>query len=395
MKKKLATLALVGLFAAVGAFAQESTYSEARTGHFRVLSEVGQEHAQLVGAKMEAMLEFYNDYFRFDLEQLETPLRVRVFASKVRFDNYLRRIIDETRDDYVYLHYTDLAKSELVGYDSELGIADPSMNHQAFIQYLRAFVPNPPLWMREGFAVYFEKVEYDPEFDSVIYRENLAWLETLKSIVLDGEGMPLAMDELLAITVDSARDKLETFYPQAWGIVSFLINAEEKEYNRILWDSISALEPSAPMQANVQATVEEAFQWVDPEVATEAFVTYVDERKSFRGLVEHGIEQYGAGDLAAAEESFVKALQLREDHHIPNYYLGLINYDNGNYSMADFYYKKALEFGAGEALTFYALGVNAYADNRFEEARDFLQQTVSLDPEYNDRAETLLARMNG
>jgi tetratricopeptide (TPR) repeat protein len=91
----------------------------------------------------------------------------------------------------------------------------------------------------------------------------------------------------------------------------------------------------------------------------------------------------------------VKALQLREDHHIPNYYLGLINYDNGNYSMADFYYKKALEFGAGEALTFYALGVNAYADNRFEEARDFLQQTVSLDPEYNDRAETLLARMNG
>lgn len=393
--KKVAMLVLIGLLVAVGGFAQDSSYSEAQTEHYRVLSEVGQEHAELVGAKMEALLTFYNDYFRFDLEEIQSPLRVRIFASKARFDNYLRRIIDETRDDYVYLHYTDLAKSELVGYDSEMGIGDPSMNHQAFIQYLRAFVPNPPLWMREGFAVYFEKVEYDPEFSQIIYHENLAWLETLKSIVIEGEGMPLPMDELLSITVDSAREKLETFYPQAWGVVSFLINSDVKDYNRILWDSISALDPAATMTQNVSATLDEAFRWIDSDEATEAFVEYVDQRKSFRGLVEHGIERYAEGDLEAAQESFVKALKLRENHHIPNYYLGLINYDTGNYSTADFYYKKALELGAGEALTYYALGVNAYADNRFEEAKDFLQTTVSLDPAYNERAETLLARMNG
>lgn len=395
MKRNVAILAIVCLLVASGGFAQTSTYNEAQTQHYRILSEVSQEHAELVGAKLEAMLQLYNDYFRFDLEELSTPLKVRIFASEVRFDNYLRRIIDETRDDYVYLHYTDLAKSELVGYDSDLGLADPSMNHQSFIQYLRAFVPNPPLWMREGFAVFFEKVEFDPDFRQVKYQENLAWLETLKSIVLEGEGAPLPMDELLAITVDSAREKLETFYPQAWGVVSFLVNSENRDYNRILWDSISALDPSATLTENVAATVEEAFQWVEAEVATEAFVEYVGQRKSFRGLVESGIEKYAAGELDAAEQEFVKALKLREDHHIPNYYMGLISYDKGNYTQADFFYRKALSLGATEALTYYALGVNAYADNRFEEAESFLQQTVSLDPSYNEKAETLLARMNG
>jgi tetratricopeptide (TPR) repeat protein len=394
VKQKAAALAIVCLVVASIGFAQTSTYNEAQTEHYRILSEVSQEHAELVGTKMEAMLQLFNDYFHFDLEGISTPLKVRIFASKVRFDNYLRRIIDESRDDYVYLHYTDLAKSELVGYDSDLGLSDPSMNHQSFIQYLRAFVPNPPLWMREGFAVFFEKVEFDTEFKQLSYHENLAWLESLKSIVVEGEGTPLPMDELLAITVDSAREKLETFYPQAWGVVSFLVNSENRDYNRILWDSISALDPAADLQTNVKSTVEEAFQWVEADVATEAFVSYVDERKSFRGLVESGIELYAQGNLEEAHDEFTKALNLREDHHIPNYYLGLINYDNNNYSTADFYYKKALELGATEALTYYALGVNAYADNRFEEAQDFLQQTIALDPSYNEKAETLLSRMN-
>ncbi|MFW5718109.1 MAG: hypothetical protein ACOC0E_11775, partial [Spirochaetota bacterium] len=61
-----------------------------------------------------------------------------------------------------------------------------------------------------------------------------------------------------------------------------------------------------------------------------------------------------------------------------------------------FYYKEALDRGASEALTYYALGVNAYADNRFDDAVGYLEQTVSLDPDaYEDKATQLIERIEG
>ena len=377
--------------------AQTSTFAEYETDHYRVLSELGEEHAEATAEKLEALLELYNEYLHFDLDELPVRLRARFFTSKDRYDTYLNRVIETTRDDFVYLHYTDLAKSELVGYDMDAESFDVSLKHQGFIQVLRAFVPNPPLWLREGFAVYFEEVEFDDELERAVYRENLAWLETLQSIVDGTAGVePILLSEMLRLSVDEAREQIEVFYPQAWGMVSFLLNSANRDYNRIIWDSISALEPDASLQENSQAVWDGAFRWEEEQLIVDAFVSYAGDRKSFRTLVQDGIEQYSAEDLAAAEESFVTALKLREDNFIPYYYMGLINYDRKNYSLADFYYKEALDRGASEALTYYALGVNAYADNRFDDAVGYLEQTVTLDPAaYEDKATQLIERIEG
>ena len=139
----------------------------------------------------------------------------------------------------------------------------------------------------------------------------------------------------------------------------------------------------------------EAFRWVDQGNLTDDFLAYVGERRSFRGWVSYGVDQYTAGELDEAESAFVKSLQLREDNYVPYYYLGLINYERQNYGLADFYYQAAMERGADEAITLYALGVNAYADNRFDEAADYLQMTVDEDPGYRERAEGLLIRIRG
>ena len=377
--------------------AQTSTFAEYETDHYRVLSELGEEHAEATAEKLEALLGLYNEYLHFDLDELPVRLRARFFTSKDRYDTYLNRVIETTRDDFVYLHYTDLAKSELVGYDMDAESFDVSLKHQGFIQVLRAFVPNPPLWLREGFAVYFEEVEFDDELERAVYRENLAWLETLQSIVDGTAGVePILLSEMLRLSVDEAREQIEVFYPQAWGMVSFLLNSANRDYNRIIWDSISALEPDASLQENSQAVLDGAFRWEEEQLIVDAFVSYAGDRKSFRTLVQDGIEQYSAEDLAAAEESFVTALKLREDNFIPYYYMGLINYDRKNYSLADFYYKEALDRGASEALTYYALGVNAYADNRFDDAVGYLEQTVTLDPAaYEDKATQLIERIEG
>jgi len=397
MKKLFVFVLFVVLLAPLTLSAQTSTFAEYSTEHFRVLSEIGEEHAQNTALELEALAELYNEYFHFDLDSLPVPLRARFFSSQDRYDTYLERVIDTTRDDFVYLHYTDLAKSELVGYAMDDEDFEVSLKHQGFIQFLRAFIPNPPLWMREGFAVYFEEAEYDPELGIASYRENLAWLETLQAIVDGTAGVyAIPLDDMLNMTVDEARDNIDVFYPQAWGMVSFLLNDDSRSINRLAWDAISALQSDATLAENSENVWDATFAWEDETELVNSFISYIGDRKSFRTLVQDGIDQYAAGDLSSSEESFVTAVQLREDNFIPYYYLGLINYDRQNYSLADFYYKEALDKGATEALTYYALGVNAYADNRFDDAVEFLELTMELDPTaYENKAQQLLERIQG
>ncbi len=395
MRKALVIL-LLACVAVPFALAQDSGFNEVESEHYRVVSQVSVNHAARTASKLEAMLGLYNSYFHFDVDELDTKLRVRIFSSKSGFDSYLNRVIGETRDDFIYLHYRDLSRSELVGYNLEGEEFDFALTHQNFVQYIRAFVANPPLWLREGFAVFFEQAEYDEDFEQVVYRENLSWLGTLKELVQGSSSRSLIpMEQMLTIDVETARERINVFYPQAWGMISFLVNAENRDINRILWDSISALHPSASMEENARRINERALKWVDREFLGEALVEYVNERKSFKGLVEEGMDLYADGQLNPAEENFVKATKLRDDNYIPFYYLGLINYDKGNYDLAEFYYQESLSRGGNETLTYYALGVNAFAANRFDAAASFLQQVTDAgETEYREDAEELLGRIS-
>lgn len=391
--KKLTVLVAILCVMASAAFAQVESFTY-ESDHYVVVSEISAEHAELTAMKLEAYMDLYNSFFHYDPAELPSKLNVRIFESKDRFDTHLRRAIGETRDDFVYLHYNDLSRSELVGFNKETGF-DVSLVHQNFIQFFRAFIPNPPLWLREGFAVYFERAEYDPEFGYAVLRENLAWLETLKSIMAgEADVAPLDLEEILTIDVETARANIDVFYPMSWGMVSFLINADDSQNNRILWDTLSALSPTASMEENVTRIQREVLRWVNIDNVREDFFSYVDSTRSFRGLITAGISEYNNENLEEAEENFVTALNLRTDNYIPYYYLGLINYDEGNYQLAEYYYNQAIERGADEALASYALGVNAFAATRYDEAASFLQRAVELNPDrYQERAQQLLTRI--
>jgi tetratricopeptide (TPR) repeat protein len=179
-------------------------------------------------------------------------------------------------------------------------------------------------------------VHYDPQFGSAIYRENLAWLDTLKEMVAGtSERSLIPMDEILTMDLDGARRRIDSFYPQAWGMVSFLVNTDKREINRILWDSLSALRPEYSLDENASAVWQEGFRWAMPAQLEEDFLGYVDGRRSFRGWVTYGVEMYDAGNADEAERAFVQALRLRDDNHVPYYYLGLISYERQDYSLAE------------------------------------------------------------
>lgn len=389
---KKIVLSLMFLCSLLGVFAQSTEVFTAESDHYRVYSEISEEHASNTAVKLEALMKTFNSYFRFDPAGLPVKLKVQIFNTKDRYDEYLTRVIDETRDDFIYLHYSDLNKSELVGYQTEEQSFDISLTHQGFIQYIRSFIPNPPLWMREGFAVYFEKIYYDPEFQAAIYKENLTWLETLKD--QSDMGSLYTVENLLGLDVGTAKSEIENFYPQSWGLVSFLLNTEDKEYNRIMWDAISALEPGNSLAENIDAVYKKAFAWFNSETLNADYASYISERKSFKGLIEDGISKYTLGDYEAAEKSFITAITLEDGNYIPYYYLGLIQYTRKSYELADYYYKTAMDLGFTSALSYYALGVNSYAYNDYDKATEYLSMAKEIDPDnYTAKADEILERI--
>jgi len=393
MKKSIffSLMALV----AFTAYSQDAATYEST--HYAVSSYLDANNAQSTAEQLEAYLGVFNTYFHYDLAALPPgKLKVKIFNGKSRFDQYVQRLINENRDDFVYLHYSNPVRSELVGYvDDTKKASTPGIIHQAFVQFLRAYVPNPPLWLREGFAVYFEGTQYNGDTKTAEFKENLAWLETFKNLAYGSKSADaIPIENLLKISSDDAKAKIQSFYPQSWGLVQYLAQTDNKSQNRVLWDSLNALKPQASLDDNSGAVVLKAFAWDGIKAVQDGEAAYYKDKKTFPELVQAGIDAYSNGKAKDSEDIFTKAVATNTSSYVPYYYLGLINYDNGSYAKAEEQYKVALSKGASAALTNYALGVNAFADNRFDQATTWLNASKALDATYSDKVAELLKRID-
>jgi tetratricopeptide (TPR) repeat protein len=266
--------------------------------------------------------------------------------------------------------------------------------HHGYVQYLKSFIKNPPLWLQKGFAVYFEDSVYHSADARAEFKHNYDWVTTIRSLLqeaqeAEGDSALIPVNSLLYLDSEQANENLEAFYAQVWATIEFLAHSEQTRYNRLLWDSISALRPEASQKENEKMVVEQAFSWVPREELAEDYTRFIMEIETFPELVRKGMDLYAAEELGEAEAAFTEALDLRSNHYVPYYYLGLINYDKGDYSMAEYYYHTALDAGGKAPLINYALGVNAYADERLEDARFYLDKSVEAGDGYADRVETL------
>jgi tetratricopeptide (TPR) repeat protein len=373
------------LFTALSLNAQEKV----QTAHYEITVENGARIAgNLLAKELELRFGVYNRLFRFDPSGLAGPLKVRLFTDKVGYDDYVTTRLGTTKTGAVYLHYSNADRRELVilrGKEEDQVV----MAHQAFIQFLRAFVPNPPSWIREGFAIYFNTLQFSPEEETLSYEENLAWLESVKKASKD-------RPSLLAVISADLEDGLEISRLQmfSWSVVSFFLNNGRDDYFRTLTECFITLSPAAAVKENALAVKNRITLWNDPDAMERDYRAYLDARKTFAELMEEGRGAYDAKDLAAAELAFTSALDQRPSHYAPWYYLGLILYDEKDYSMASEYYRRSLELGADEALVSYALGLNEISAGRNDDAVFWLEKAAASDPaRYQTKAADLIRRL--
>ncbi|MFP4617944.1 MAG: tetratricopeptide repeat protein [Spirochaetaceae bacterium] len=396
MKKAILTVCMAVLLSAA-VFAQ--TMHSFESDHYKVRSELGAEHAEETARMMEAYFDLFQSYLHFREDDLASPMKIRIFREKSDYDSYVDSLISETRDSFVFLHYQKKPeKSELAVFHSEDSeLYRKRLVHHGFIQYIKSFIPNPPLWLQKGFAVYFEQSTYNEAKDEAMFRHNYSWIPFLREVLEESDDSNdlISPNNLLYIDGDGANRNLEAFYAQSWGMIQFLVHSDKKSYNRLLWDSISALSSEADKRTNERTVVNRAFEWVPRESLISDFIRFVQNVRTFPDLVDLGMESYSQGNYDDAERHFLDALKLDEDHYAPHYYLGLIYYEKGEYSMAEYYYQEAERAGGDKALIRYALGVNAYADRRLEDAEYYLAEAQEEDSSYSEQVERLLKIIEG
>ncbi len=373
--------------------AAATTIGTAQSERYTVISELGQEDAQRLAATLNAYFNLYNSYFHFDASILPSRLQARAFATKEAFDAYLTQIIGTTKDDFVYLHYSSIERSELLIYskadstDFELSLA-----HQAFVQYLKAFAPGAPLWLREGFAVYFEESRPAAEGAEADYKENLSWLETVKAYREEKSLIPVS--DFMALSPDAAKERLQVFYPQSWAFVAYLLESEDKSANRFLWDVVSKLSRDLTADEAQAKVFELASRWPGIDGLQKGFDSYLEGKRTFPEMVAYGIDLFNQKKYDEAEKSFLSAIETNDTSHVPHYYLGLIAYYNKNYSFAEAQYQQSLALGCEPGIANYALGVNAFVMGRGVEARTYLTLAKEAAPaEYGAKADEILARI--
>jgi tetratricopeptide (TPR) repeat protein len=242
--------------------------------------------------------------------------------------------------------------------------------------------------MREGFAIYFNTIRFDRNTRELSYDENLAWLDTVKSL---GPKSP----SIDAVLLADVRGQPEYLQPVSWALVSFFLNAgSNSEYFRTLTESFMVLRPEYSSSENANAVFDRVLRWTSLDRLTNDYSEYVGSRRTFAELVESGQTAYAAHDNVGARSYFEGALYQNPRHYAPYYYLGLLAYEEGQFSKAELYYRSALQYSAPPALVNYALGINAASDGRNSDAINYLQTAAAQDSErYRDRAFQIISRL--
>jgi hypothetical protein len=405
MKKLL--VVIMCLFVCSSQGFSQSSFTPVVTDHYRVNTESGEEYSSMIASKMESALLFFNELMHFDLSKLPVKFKVTIYKEKASFDAYLSNVLGLTRDDFVYIHYSDLAKCELVGFvkedESDMNI---SLLHQGFIQLIKAFYSNVPIWMSDGIAAYLENATYTKpvpanESESAkpgafILNINLAMLDAFKSVIKgDGGQKIIPLEDFLVLDRADAVNQINIFYPEAWGFIYFLLTSPDKNNARILWDSLCGMDPSLSVKDNSVLIRNKIYLWIGKETLEKNFIDYIVSSKTFNDLLTEGLTAYNNNDLKKANEDFSRAGELKPGHYFPQYYLGLIAYDTKQYDAAEAYYKKAQELGMEKGLINYALGVNEYANNQYEQSIVHLQEAAKEDPtKFGEKADTLLKQID-
>ncbi len=225
----------------------ENTY-EAETEHYIVRTNTDEEFAELIGFRAEMIHKVYTRLFpKVSTGRRKFPIIVYADAEEYHrkggppsagghYEPLLRKL--------VLFRYPDIDDTMLV------------LQHEGFHQFLHYYLEDAPQWFNEGVADYFGPTEYSlvRGDDHMEVRPNPWRVKTIKQAL--GAGMVRGFRELMMMS------QAELYHPQwagihyaqAWSIIYFLCEYNDREHFPILKDYFVALKEGDGQEAAFHAS---------------------------------------------------------------------------------------------------------------------------------------------
>lgn len=224
------------------------------TEHFEIVSTV--HDAEFEDALPEFMESAHERYTNLLAARSPSPQRLvmYLFGNRSEWERFTRRSFPTRYEVYSRIRYggfTDGGMSVLFYVDRPTTMA--TLAHEGWHQYLAAqFGTAMPAWLNEGLACTFETTPHEANQRTTGERVNTFRIGGLRDAIRNRE--LLSLPELLAtssgevVGQDDSR-LTQTYYAQAWALVTMLRSQEPEGFRRLLQDVEDDV-----FRVNVQAT---------------------------------------------------------------------------------------------------------------------------------------------
>jgi hypothetical protein len=267
--------------AQLGRFTQEldqinSTLHRARHGplwesparvesaNFVVTTDLDLRTARELSALLENSVARFQARLRPNLPRAAERARVFVFSGRLGYERYLAGALGGSIENTAGVYHPGL-RQLIVWNAPKRGELFETVRHEGLHQFLDSWLDDPPVWLNEGLAEYYENAEFQRGAASEI-RPRAQYLELL---VARG---PAALDlaALLRATPAAFYEDPQLNYARAWAFVHFLLGSTRE--NRALFD---ALIEELAGGASADAAVKKIFASVDVKLLEGALNEHV------------------------------------------------------------------------------------------------------------------------
>jgi len=213
--------------------------------------------------------------------------RVIVLAARHQYDQFAKAFLDQSAEhtNGMYLHAHQLL---LVLDQGNPDDTYETLFHEAFHQFLRRYVSNPPMWLNEGLATHFGSAR--PARDGVVFsRPPTARWKLVRELIEDRKAIPLAdvihadrrqfydRTPIRLADLDGVTRK-HACYAEAYTLVHMLLNKPQARQR--LHDYIRDL--AADESGDAKAITEKHFDRKTCDSLASHWVEYVHSRPETR-----------------------------------------------------------------------------------------------------------------
>lgn len=220
----------------------------AKSKYYYVFGHATQKNETIKIAKfMDKIYELYRKKFKSD-EKVAERFFVKVYPNERDFKKTL-----SAGSGFAYAYYSGADRELVCHLDSpkELLRVLQTLAHEGFHQFLGYYVPNPPIWLNEGMAEYFEGL--DPRERLVDSKKtiNRSDLQRMKAFLKQDAYVPLK--RFIYMSQEEYYSNPGLHYAQGWSLIYFLAYAS-KSYNKYFQELIQYLKNGYDREPALDAT---------------------------------------------------------------------------------------------------------------------------------------------